>query len=45
MFKFKDIDEVIRRANDGAYGLGGSVPSKDEAVAQAIVERLQTGTV
>ena len=45
LLKFTDVEDVIRRANDSEYGLGGSVWSKDEAQAQAIAERLQTGTV
>ncbi|CAB3773362.1 aldehyde dehydrogenase [Burkholderia sp. MSh2] len=45
LLKFRDVDDVIRRANDSEYGLGGSVWSRDEAQAQAIAERMQTGTV
>ncbi len=45
LLKYRDIDEVVRRANDSEYGLGGSVWSKDVAQAQAIARRLETGTV
>ncbi|MFY0478886.1 aldehyde dehydrogenase family protein [Achromobacter marplatensis] len=45
LLKYRDIDEVVRRANDTEYGLGGSVWSRDVARAQAIARRLETGTV
>jgi acyl-CoA reductase-like NAD-dependent aldehyde dehydrogenase len=45
LLKYRDIDEVIRRANDTEYGLGGSVWSNDLALAQSIARRLETGTV
>lgn len=45
VLKFDDIDDVIRRANDSEYGLAGSVWSNDLDQAQAIAERLETGTV
>lgn len=45
LLKYRDIDEVVRRANDTEYGLGGSVWSKDVARAQSIARRLETGTV
>jgi len=45
VLKYKDIEDVIRRANDTPYGLAGSVWGKDVAKAKAIAERLETGTV
>ena len=45
LLKFKDEDEVVRRANDTVYGLAGAVWSRDIAAAERIAERLETGTV
>lgn len=45
LLKFRDVEDVIQRANDSEYGLGGSVWSDDAAQAVAIAECLQTGTV
>jgi len=42
---YKDDAEAVRIANDSAYGLGGSVWSKDEARAQAVAHKVQTGTI
>lgn len=45
LLKFHDIDEAVARANECEYGLGGSVWSGDPARAQAVAQRLETGTV
>ncbi len=45
LLKFTDVDEVIDRANDSAYGLAGAVWSKDTGKALDIARRLETGTV
>lgn len=45
ILKFKDVDEVIDRANASDYGLAGAVWSKDEGKALEIARRLETGTV
>ncbi|QEH81858.1 aldehyde dehydrogenase family protein [Sphingomonas sp. C8-2] len=45
LLKFRDIDDVIARANDTQYGLAASVWSKDLKRARAIAERLEAGTV
>lgn len=45
LLKFKDLDEVIDRANASDYGLAGAVWSKNEAQALEIAKRLETGTV
>jgi acyl-CoA reductase-like NAD-dependent aldehyde dehydrogenase len=41
----RDVDDVIRRANDTEYGLAASVWSQDVEKAQAIARRLEAGTV
>ncbi|OTG92379.1 aldehyde dehydrogenase family protein [Acinetobacter sp. ANC 3832] len=43
--KFSDIDDVIKRANNTQFGLGGSVWSKDIAKAEYIANQLECGTV
>jgi acyl-CoA reductase-like NAD-dependent aldehyde dehydrogenase len=45
MLKFKDVDEVIVRANASEYGLAGAVWSKDVDQALDIARQLETGTV
>ena len=45
LLRFNDVDDVIARANDTAYGLAGAVWSKDVKQAEAIAHRLDTGTV
>ncbi len=45
VLKFDDVDDVVRRANDSPYGLGGQVWSADEAKALEIGSRLQAGSV
>jgi aldehyde dehydrogenase (NAD+) len=42
---FKSIDEVVRRANNTAYGLAAAVWTKDVSKAHAIAARLRAGTV
>ena len=42
---FGDIDDVIERANNSDYGLGGSVHSKDVAGATEIAGRIESGSV
>jgi acyl-CoA reductase-like NAD-dependent aldehyde dehydrogenase len=44
VLKFRDIEDVIRRANDTRYGLAGSVWSHDPERAAAIAARLEVGT-
>ena len=43
--KFKELDDVIKRANDTEYGLAGAVWSADIEKAQEIAAELETGTV
>jgi acyl-CoA reductase-like NAD-dependent aldehyde dehydrogenase len=45
LLKFDDIEDVIRRANDSQYGLGGSVWTSDLEKGAEIAARLDTGTV
>lgn len=45
LLRFSDVDEVVRRANDTQYGLGGSVWSGDPEKARILGERLRCGTV
>lgn len=45
MLKFKDVNEVIKRANDSPYGLAGAVWSKDIDKAVEIARKIETGTV
>lgn len=45
IMKFKDTDEVIRRANDSHYGLGAGVVTKNIQNALKISNGLRAGTV
>ena len=45
LLKFDDVDDVIRRANDSPYGLGGQVWSGDAERALEIGLQLETGKV
>ena len=45
VLKWKDEDEVVRRANDTRYGLGATVWGRDLTAVQRIGARLQAGTV
>lgn len=42
---YSDIDEVIKRANNSKAGLGASVFGTDVAQAQAVAERIDSGSV
>ena len=45
VLKYSDYEDVIARANNTNYGLGGSVWGKDLELAKSIADRLDTGTV
>ena len=45
IIKFKDIDEVIQRANTTMYGLAAAVWTKDITKAHAIANNVRAGTV
>ena len=45
IIKFKDIDEVIERANATIYGLAAAVWTKDITKAYAIANNVRAGTV
>lgn len=40
-----DVDEAVALANETSFGLGGVVFSADPAAAQAVAERMDTGSV
>jgi phenylacetaldehyde dehydrogenase len=43
--RFDDLEEVVRAANDTAYGLGASVWTKDLSVMHRLAARIKAGTV
>ena len=45
ILKFKDIDEVIERANRTHYGLAAGVLTKDIDKAMTIANSVQAGSV
>lgn len=45
LLKFKDIPDVVRRANDSDYGLAASVWSTNIEEAKKVAEQLECGTV
>jgi acyl-CoA reductase-like NAD-dependent aldehyde dehydrogenase len=45
VLRYSDIDEVIERANDTDFGLGGSVWSSDRDRAFGVAARINSGTV
>ncbi|MGB5771371.1 MAG: aldehyde dehydrogenase family protein, partial [Crocosphaera sp.] len=45
IIKFKDIDEVIQRANDTMYGLAAAVWTQDISKGHAIANGVRAGTV
>ena len=42
---YKDEDEAVKIANESAYGLGGTVWSKDSEHATRVARRVESGTV
>ncbi len=45
IIKFKDLDEVVQRANRTMYGLAAAVWTRDIGKAHAIANRVRAGTV
>jgi acyl-CoA reductase-like NAD-dependent aldehyde dehydrogenase len=45
VLKWRDEDDVVRRANDTVYGLGASVWGRDLVAVERIGRRLEAGTV
>jgi len=45
VLRFKDVDEVVERANTTDYGLAAAVWTRDIKKAHAIAERIRAGTV
>jgi succinate-semialdehyde dehydrogenase/glutarate-semialdehyde dehydrogenase len=45
LYRFRDLDEVVARANDTAYGLNASVWTRDLASGRALASRIRAGTV
>ena len=45
VYRVKDADEAVELANSSSFGLGGSVWTTDEAVAEQVADRLEVGMV
>ncbi len=45
VFRFKELDEAIEKANDSIYGLGSSIWTRDLVKAHRAIDRLQAGNV
>jgi len=45
ILRYDDVDDVIARANDSEFGLGGTVWGKDVARATEVARRIDSGTV
>ncbi len=45
LLKYRDIEDVIARANNTPYGLAASVWGRDLARAEAVARRIEAGTV
>ncbi len=45
LYRFHDETDAVSRANEGDYGLNGSIYSRDTARARALAARIRCGTV
>lgn len=45
IFKFKDYDEVIKRANDSCYGLGAGIVTKSTETYLKLANAIRAGTI
>ncbi|MEV5825593.1 succinic semialdehyde dehydrogenase [Spirillospora sp. NPDC052242] len=45
IYKYRDEDEVVERANDTPYGLNASIWTKNVAAGRRLAARIQAGTV
>lgn len=45
IYRFRDLDEVVAKANDTVYGLNASVWTRDVAKGRALASRIKAGTV
>jgi succinate-semialdehyde dehydrogenase / glutarate-semialdehyde dehydrogenase len=45
IYRFKDLDEAIEKANSSIYGLGSSIWTRNLIYANKAIERLQAGNV
>ena len=45
LFKYTDLDEAIRLANDTIYGLGAAIYTEDVAKAEQIARKIDSGMV
>ena len=45
IIKFRDIDEVVERANNNMYGLAAAVWTRDIGKAHRIANKVRAGTV
>ena len=45
MLQFKDLDEIVERANNTTYGLAAAVWTRDIAKAHHLAKKIRAGTV
>lgn len=45
ILKFKDYDEVIKRANDNMYGLGAGIVTNSIETYQKLAHGIRAGTI
>jgi aldehyde dehydrogenase (NAD+) len=45
ILKFKDLDEIVRRANDTNYGLAAAVWTRDIGKAHHLAKKIKAGTI